>query len=185
MPPNFDLRPCSLADVQPLFKAYHGFGGTGGVATYVFAVFEGTRIVAAYVWQPPSSAPRRTRAQPRVAPSSRTDAEANRPYALPRTGHILTSLLGIQATCSGWVPTDRAKRRTFTGQDGKRMSSHNPQASVSHLTSRGYAWFQRWEHWICPKGRALEWMLAAGWRHVAIKGKVWRSGKPAHRWVKG
>lgn len=52
--PSYDLRPCSREAVIELCEAYHGYGGGGRFAVYSWGVYEGDRIVAGYIWQPPS-----------------------------------------------------------------------------------------------------------------------------------
>lgn len=92
---------------------------------------------------------------------------------LGHTGHVYK--------CSGWQPTERRERPTFLDAEGRRVSSYSDgRHNTEGLTPGEPTWIQRWEHWACPRHRALAWMMAHGWRRVAIPGQRWRSGSPAH-----
>jgi hypothetical protein len=91
------------------------------------------------------------------------------------TGHVYK--------CSGWEKTKFVWRPFFETPDGKRASSYsNGRHGSRDLARAGRTRMQRWEHWVCPRGQALAWMLAHGWRHVPVPGRVWRSGNPRHTW---
>lgn len=50
----YDIRRVTPTDVAPIFNKYHGYKKIGAQNAYTFAVFEGEKIVAAFVWGPPA-----------------------------------------------------------------------------------------------------------------------------------
>lgn len=55
VPAKFDIRSVPFDTVRALFANYHSYGEPNGkFFTYRFAVFEGDRVVAAYLWNPPA-----------------------------------------------------------------------------------------------------------------------------------
>jgi hypothetical protein len=95
--------------------------------------------------------------------------------SLGHTGHVYR--------CSGWEMTARRKQPVFKDDLGNRVSSYSAGSHTYTSKARdGYAWIQRWEHWACDRGRALEHMAVAGWERRRT-GKVWTNGKPEHTWV--
>lgn len=209
--PAFDLRPCSLATVVDLCRRFHGYGSAGNVAVYAFAVYEENLPVAAYAWQPPppgaarsicAEAPFAVLALSRmvaVPKSERKLAHVSKPlrrqmlrlidrgrwpvlvtYSDEGQGHT-----GHVYKCSGWEKTSRTARPFYVDEAGRRTSSYSDgKHDTTKLTRGGTTTIQRWEHWVCPRGGAAKHMRANGWRHVAIPGKVWRSGNPAYTWEK-
>jgi hypothetical protein len=208
---KFDIRRCTLADVDALCAAHHAYGGAGASATYAFGVYEEDRLVAAYAWQPPPAGAARA-----VNPHLPHGVLAlSRMVAVPREEralkHISKPLLwqmkkGICRTrwpslvtysdeglghtghvyrCSGWTPTVRSRRPQFEDAEGRRSSTYsNGKHTREGLTSIGYATIQRWEHHLVPVEESPEVFAAAGWRLVPIPGKVWRSGRQAHTVVR-
>lgn len=210
--PNFDLRPITLDEVDALCARFHGYGGAGGVAVYAFGVFEGKRIVAAYAWQPPPpgaakaicpEAPSAVLALSRmvaVPRSKRQLRHISKPlrYQMRRlidrtrwpvlvtyhdegqghTGHVYK--------CSGWQQTTCASVAFYVDRSGRRTSAYsNGGMRGASLRKGGRTIIHRWEHWVCERGSALRHMRAGGWRRERIPGRVWRSGNPAYRWVRG
>jgi hypothetical protein len=207
---SFDQRPCSLEDVRRLCEQHHGYGSAGGASVYCFGVYEGDAIVAAYSWQPPPpgaarsvcpECPQGVLALSRmvaVPKSERSLRHVSKPlrrqmlrlidrgrwpvlltYSDEGQGHT-----GHVYKCSGWQPTTRAKRAVFVDSTGARASSYaNGDSGLRDLTRSGSTTIQRWEHWACPRGAALEKMESAGWRRVAIEGRVWASGNQAYTYV--
>ena len=92
------------------------------------------------------------------------------------TGHVYK--------CSGWQKTTIRKAGTLTDSAGARVSAYSggTMRDTDGL-KRGVTHIQRWEHWACERGRALEFMTDAGWRKTAT-GKTWDNGNPRHAWVK-
>lgn len=207
-----DLREVTLKDVRDLFVEHHGYKSAGTVQVYAFAVFEGDKIVAAYVWQPPPPGAARA-----VCPEAPHGVLAlSRMVALPKgereLRHVskplrkqMRSLIdrtrwpvlltysdeGLGHTghvylCSGWEKTARVARPVFSDEKGARASSYSNgrHGSRSNVQRTGKTHLQRWEHWACPRGTADAWMASFGWRRVAVVGKVWRSGRQAFTIVK-
>lgn len=207
----FDIRLTSLADLRGLFLAHHAYKSVSSTATYSFGVYEGTKLVAAYAWQPPAYG-----AALSVAPLCTSGVLAlSRMVAVPklerRLKHISKPLMwqmkyGIDRTrwpvlitysdeglghtgyvykCSGWTPTERRKAKQYVNSDGARTSVYSSgRISTTGLTKVGVAWLQRWEHWVCSPETSATWLESHGWVHEAIHNKVWRSGAQAYRWVR-
>ena len=206
--PAYDLRPCTIAEFRHLFETHHGYGGCGNAAVYAFAVYEHGAPVAAYLWQPPPHG-----AAAAVCPEAPAGVLAlSRMVAVPRSERALQHIsrplrrqmralidrtrwpvlvtysdegqghTGHVYLCSGWEKTTRAEVDTCT-VDGVRVSRYS-NGKTTMKGDRGTTWIQRWEHWACPRGEAALWMAEAGWVREAIPGKVWRSGRQAHRWVR-
>lgn len=209
--PDYDLRKCSVSEARPLFEKHHGYASMGSACTYLFGVFEGSRLVAAYAWQPPPPGAARS-----ACPSCPVGVLAlSRMVALPREeralNHVsrplrrqMTHLIdrgrwpvlityhdegqghtGHVYKCSGWYPTMRARRAFYVDGSGARASSYsNGKSGGRNITRAGYTWLQRWEHRACLSGTEARWMSDHGWVREPIPGKVWRSGNQAHRLVK-
>ena len=205
-PPKYDLRPCGLDVARKLCARFHGYGSVGNNATYAFAVFEGKKAVAVYVWQPPPPGAARS-----VCPEAPYGVLAlSRMVALPKERrklqHVSKPLrrqmrmlidrtrwpvlitysdegqghTGHVYMCSGWEKTTRRRRPFFIDEKGRRVSSYsNGKHGGRELRRAGHTWLQRWEQWVCARGEAARWMKRNGWRRVALPGKVWRSGNPA------
>jgi hypothetical protein len=203
---SFTLAPIYLDDARELCVRYHGYASAGGVAVYAFGVHEGGRLVAAYAWQPPPpgaassvcpeapygvlalsrmvAVPKAERALKHVSKPlkyqmkrliDRTRWPVLVTYSDEGEGHN-----GFVYQCSGWEKTNRAEVKVFE-KDGKRASAYsNGGFGKRELDAAGKTWVQRWENWVCPRGEAKKWMMEGGWERVAIEGKVWRSGNPAH-----
>jgi len=90
---------------------------------------------------------------------------------------------GYTYQCSGWTATQRKQSPYSTNDEGQRVSVYN-NGSAANVTITGYRWIQRWEHRMCPLGEEAEWMQSNGWHRVEVTGKVWRSGKQQHTWIK-
>lgn len=206
---TYDMRPCTIGEVQALCEIHHGYGGAGKAATYAFAVYESGRVVAAYSWQPPPPGAARS-----VCPTQPQGVLAlSRMVAVPRgeraLNHVSKPLrrqmkrlidrgrwpvlvtysdegqghTGHVYKCSGWRPTKRSKVPVFVDEDGVRRSRYSGGGSASGLIRDGDTWIQRWEHRVCDPGSEAEWMASHGWRREPIPGRVWRSGNQAYRWV--
>lgn len=201
--PAFDLRPVSLPLVAGLFREFHPYASTGTVCVYAFAVFEEWRPVAAFLWQPPApgaarsvspACPQGVLALSRMVACPRTDRRLqhiSKPlrrqmlrmidrtrwpvlvtYSDESCGHT-----GHVYQCSGWRKTVRNQARTVT-VDGSRVSTYCAGKTIKHADSiEGWAWIQRWEHWIDPAPKTV---FDRAWERVAIPGKTWRSGAQAY-----
>lgn len=207
-----ELRTCSLETVRGMCERFHAYKGAGGVSVYAFAVFEDGAPVATYAWQPPPpgaarsvcpEAPQGVLALSRMVAVPKDERELkhiSKPLrtqmhrlidrtrwpvlltysdeGLGHTGHVYK--------CSGWERTSRRKSPIYLDATGARASryadgEHDPVARG--LVREGSTWIQRWEHWACPRGEALAFMEAAGWRREPTGG-TWRSGAKAYRWVR-
>lgn len=206
----FDLRPVSLEVVRGLCEQYHGYKSAGGVAVYAFGVYEGERAVAAYAWQPPPpgaaknicpeapqlvlalsrmvAVPREERrlkhiSKPLMVQMKRLIDRTRWPvlvtYSDEGEGHT-----GYVYKCSGWAPTERRSVSTALDASGARASRYSNGKTGGRVLQRGEdTVIQRWEHWVCSREAAPTWLERHGWRRE-LTGRVWRSGNPAHRWVK-
>lgn len=208
----FDLRPVTRAQVLPLFEAHHGYKSLGKLAVYLFAVFERERPIAAFSWQPPPpgaaksvcpeapsgvlalsrmvAVPKKERelrhiSKPLRAQMRRAIDRGRWPVlvtysdsSLGHTGHVYM--------CSGWTKTTASVARMFEDADGRRSSPYSAgKMNGRDLLYAGKSTIQRWEHWVCERGRADKWMTDHGWVRVPIQGKAWASGNQAYRWEKG
>jgi len=202
----FDLRPCTAAQVLPLFRQYHGYGGIGESLTYCYGLFERDRLVAAFTWQPPAYG-----AASAVCPDAPwTVLSLSRMVAVPRSEREcqrLSDVLRFQFRIidrtrwpviitysdegqghNGWVyraarmkRTNRRKAPCFTDQNGVRRSSlSNGVSSTAGLVRAGHTFINRWEHWACPRDKVLQHVHGAGWVRVPVIGKTWRSGEQAY-----
>lgn len=208
---GYDIRAITLEEVRVLCERFHGYGSAGGRSTYCFGVFEGDVLVAAYSWQPPPpgaaravcpEAPQGVLALSRMVAAPEGERKLNHvskplrrqmrklidrtrwpvlvTYSDEGQGHT-----GHVYKCSGWEKTTKAARPYFTDEDGKRASSYsNGRHGSRVLTRGGVTVIQRWEHWACPRGEALSWMEAHGWRREPLPGRVWRSGNQAYTYAK-
>lgn len=209
--PQYNLVELSLKDVKPLILAHHGYKSVGASATYCFGVIEKDQVVAAYVWQPPPcgaakavcpecpsgvlslsrmvAVPRDQRLLNHVSKPLRRQMKllidrTRWPVLLTysdegqgHTGHVYK--------CSGWESTLKSKRPVFEDDEGHRRSSYsNGRHDTSKLIRRGFTTVQRWEHWICDRGSALNYMVSKGWLRVPVQGKTWKSGSQAYTWIK-
>lgn len=205
-----DLRPAPLAHVADLVQRFHGYGACGRAATYVFAVYEDDQPVAGWIWLPPArgaalsvapEAPEGVLALSRMVATPRAERRLrhiSKPlrvimrrlidrsrwpalvtYSDEGQGHT-----GHVYKCSGWARTLRRERPVYEDAHGVRRSPlSGGRARAAELTRVGSTWIQRWEHHV-RRGAADEVMRAAGWRREAIPGRVWASGRQAHRWVR-
>jgi hypothetical protein len=91
---------------------------------------------------------------------------------------------GYTYQCSGWEKTTRTQVKTYVDEQGHRVSpySNGEYAKRQGVKQLGFTWVQRWEHWMCERGYAQNWLTTHGWARVAIPGKKWRSGNPAYRY---
>lgn len=211
MSTKYDIRRCTIGDVNEMCKRYHGYGGAGGLAVYAFGVYEDDEIVAAFSWQPPAPG-----AAASVCPEFPSGVLAlSRMVARPKSEralkHISKPLMvqmkklidrgrwpvlvtysdeglghnGYVYQCSGWTRTIRRKVKQYTDiNSGKRRSTYNNGGCADRsLMIESDAYIQRWEHWVCDKGMAHHWATSNGWRRVDT-GKVWRSGNRAFKWIK-
>ncbi len=204
-----DIRPISIESVRNLCELYHGYGSAGGTATYAYGVFEGGQIIAAYAWQPPPpgasksvcpEAPEGVLALSRmiaVPKSERKLKHVSKPLMIQMKKLIDRTRYPVLVTysdegqghtgyvykCSGWEKTSKRISKFYATQDGVRISiyQNGGRRDVSYLQS-GTTVIQRWEHWICPKGSAKNWMISKGWEKVPIPGKVWSSGNQAYKY---
>lgn len=210
MKPSYQLVQCHLSDVADFICEHHAYGSAAKTCAYAFAVLERQRPVAAYLWMPPApgaatvvcpEAPFGVLALSRMVAVPRDERELNhvsKPLrrqmkvmidrgrwpvlvtysdeSMGHTGHVYK--------CSGWHKAQRRKTPVYKDESGNRVSryssgTHNYDGKSKH----GYAWIQRWEHWACPRGQAMEHIRGAGWERRAIN-RVWASGAQAHTWVK-
>lgn len=208
--PAYDLRVVTRDDVLELFERYHAYGSLSNSLTYGFAIYELGKPVAAFAWQPPPvgaakalspNAPagvlslsrmvavpekeRTTRLRNPLKKQMRSLIDRGRwpvlvTYSDEGQGHT-----GYIYKITGWTPTTKSTRPIKEDKDGARRSSYsNGKHGTRDLVDAGTTVIQRWEHRACPAGAELEHMTSHGWRRVAIPGKVWASGRPAHTWVR-
>lgn len=209
--PSYDMRTVSLSDVRYLCEQFHGYGSAGNTAVYAFGVFECGWIVAAYAWQPPPpgaakavcpEAPHGVLALSRMVAvpiEKRILRHVSRPLRRQMRSVIDRSRWPVLLTysdegqghtgyvykCSGWQHTSTERRPVFVTVDGKRASSYsNGRHGSRELRAAGYTTIKRWEHWICERGQAADWMATAGWQRIPIPGKTWRSGNQAYTYRK-
>jgi len=210
IPPAYDLRRCHWSEVERLCEKYHPYKSANAGAVYSFGVFEDGRIVAGYLWQPPTrggatstcpEAPHGVLSLSRmvaVPKAERTLNHVSKPlrrqmkllidrgrwpvlvtYSDEGQGHK-----GHAYKCSGWTPTTRSKAPTYTDDDGRRTSLYsNGDKKERGLTRGPDTTIQRWEHWICDRGDAAEYMKERGWRRERRPGVTWWSGNPAYRYT--
>lgn len=204
------IEPCSVSTVRRLCEQYHGYGSSGDLAVYAWAVMENRRPVAVYSWQPPP---------PGAAKSVCEEAPfgvlaLSRMVAVPKPERVLKHVskplkkqmkqlidrtrwpvlvtysdegqghTGYVYQCSGWERTTRKRVAVFNGADGTRASRYsNGKINIQDLNRGGWTWIQRWEHWICERGRAAEWMLDHGWVRKPTN-RVYKSGNQKFAWKK-
>lgn len=213
-PPSYDLRPCLLSDVQSLCGRFHGYGSTGNTATYAFGVYEGGRVVAGFLWQPPSlgaaksvcpELPQAVLALSRMVAVPKEDRNLQKiSTPLRRQMRMLIDRTrwpvlvtysdegqghtGHVYKCSGWERTTRSERPAFEDPEtGKRVAPTTSSAGLERrreMVNVGLRWVQRWEHWSCARGAAADVLRDGGWIREPVPGKVWRSGNPAFRWTR-
>lgn len=207
--PAYDLRPCTIAEVDALCERYHAYKGAGKAVTYAFGVYEEGRLVAAYAWQPPPPGAARS-----VCPACPEGVlSLSRMVAVPREErrlrHISKPLrrqmlrlidrtrwpvlvtfsdegcghTGHTYKCSGWQPTRKSRRPVYEDAQGKRCSTYRAgKHNTQGLCRAGSTTVQRWEHHISPDPAAH--MADHGWRRVPVEGKRWRSGAQAHTYIR-
>lgn len=207
--PSYDLRECTLAEVRGLCAAHHGYKSAGAVSAYAFGVYEDGELVAGYSWHPPPpgaaknicpEAPQGVLALSRMVAIPRESRRLNHvskplrrqmrveidrgrwpvlvTYSDEGQGHT-----GHVYKCSGWRKTLRTKRPVYE-RDGVRASPYsNGVTGGRDLERVGETYIQRWEHWACDYGDAMNHMNRHGWFREPIPGKVWRSGNQAYRFV--
>lgn len=207
--PSFNLQLCSMSDIQELCAEFHGYKSASKWATYSFAVYENGRLVAGFAWQPPPmgaassvcpEAPQGVLALSRMVAVDRKDRQL-RHISKPLRHQMLKLIdrtrwpvlityhdegqghTGHVYKCSGWKRTTSSKRDCFSDSSGSRRSSFSNGGRTDNLVKTSTTTIQRWEHWICPEGKALEWMNIHGWKRVPMPGRVWRSGNPAFKFV--
>lgn len=206
---KYDIRTATRDEVMPLFEAHHGYKSLGKLLTYIHAVYEGDRIVAAFAWSPPPpgasksvcpEAPHAVLALVRmvaVPKSERTLKHISKPLRQIAKQHIdrtrwpvLISYSdegqghnGFVYECAGWTATKRAKRSIAEDSTGARVSTY-ANGKRSHHAKTGTTTLQRWESWIIPAGTVVSHMSENGWTREAIPNKVWSSGSQAYRYVK-
>lgn len=206
MEAGYTMRRVTLKEVRDLCERFHGYGSVGASATYAFGVFEADRCVAAYSWQPPPpgaarsacpEAPEGVLSLSRMVAVPRDDRALNhvskplrrqmrREIDRTRWPVLITfsdegqGHTGYVYKCSGWEKTCKAQRPFYVDSMGRRASSYSDgHHGGRELTRGGTTIVQRWEHRICPRGEARNWMVRHGWARVPVPGKVWRSGKQA------
>ena len=210
MRPSYVLRRCERHEIMELIERYHPYGGASAAFTYVFAVWEGGRPVAAYCWMPPpfgasksvcKEAPQGVLALSRMVAVPRDERELNHvskplrrqmrvmidrdrwPVLITYSDESLGHT-GHVYKCSGWKKTVRSPMKYYLNEEGVRVSKYtNGKSRDTSDLERGHGFIQRWEHWSVEPGQAQARMEAAGWKREPT-GKTWASGNPAHRWVK-
>ena len=207
-----DIRPVHISVVADLVARYHGYAGSGKVATYCFGVFEDERVVAAFSWNP--CAPAAAKALS-AAPGGAGVLALTRMVAVPREQrrmqHISKALYrqtsrlidrgrwpvlvtysdaslghtGHVYKCAGWQP-DGARCAVHRMVGGTRMSRYSNGRMVdARAAELVRTTITRWVLRACPVGRELEHMRSCGWHRVAKPGRVWASGAAAYTWVHG
>ena len=209
-PPSYDLRRCDRSDVMPLIEKFHPYKSAGKICVYAFAVYESGIPVAGYLWQPPppgaaksvcKEAPHGVLALSRMVATPRDQRLLNhvsKPLrrqmktlidrtrwpvlvtysdeTLGHTGHVYK--------CSGWQKRARREFVFYEDSGGRRVSIYSSGRLRSDRGApSGSGFIQRWEHWACKEGEALQHMLRNGWRQRPT-GRKWKSGNPAHEWVR-
>lgn len=167
-------------------------------------------LVAGYTWQPPSpgastsvcpEAPHAVLALSRMVAVPKPERQlkhVSKPLLAQMNERIDRSRWPVLVTysdegqghtgyvyqCSGWEKTSRARVKTYVDAEGRRVSpySNGEYAKRAGVTRSGYTFIQRWEHWVCERGYANNWLQTHGWERVEIKGKRWRSGNQAFRY---
>lgn len=202
------IEACTLEDVRELCELHHGYGRAGGVSVYNWAVVEDGRNVAAFSWQPPAPGaaasvcpeqPAGTLALSRMVAVEKPDRalkHISKPLRVQMRELIDRTRWPVLVTysdegqghngfvyqCSGWEKTTRKRVATLVDAQGRRTSRYsNGKTGGRVLLRTGSTWVQRWEHWVCARGEAAEYMAARGWRRVP-SGRTYRSGAPGMRW---
>ena len=182
---------------------------TSNTATEAFAVYEGVRIVAGWLWQPPPFG-----AAKAVAPGAPHGVLAlSRMVALPRDERSLRHISkplrrqmrvlidrsrwpvlvtwhdeglghnGHVYKCSGWQPDGSRSAPTWVDAEGHRASTYrNGSHDRTGLTRGPDTRISRWVHRVVSKGDELAHMHAAGWVRRP-SGGFYRSGSPRMRVV--
>ena len=207
--PSYIIKKTSLEEIRKLCEKYHGYKGAGGSATYCFGVYENSEIVAGYAWQPPPGAaksvcpeaPQGVLALSRMVAVPKDERQLNHiskplrrqmkrlidrtrwpvlvTYSDEGQGHT-----GHVYKCSGWQSTNRSRVPVKITKDGQRASSYsNGKSGGRDLINAGHTYIQRWEHWICEKGKADVWIASNGWKKMPT-GRKWKSGNTAYTYRK-
>lgn len=209
--PAYDLRSANRDEVVHLFEQYHGYKSVSGSMTYCFAVFEDSKPIAAYAWQPPPPG-----AAKAVCPEAPYGVLAlSRMVAVPkhvrRLKHVSKPLRrqmnrlidrtrwpalvtysdegqghnGFVYECSGWIKTVRNRAPVNVNAAGARCSPYSAgERGTRDLVQVGHTWIQRWENYVCERGHAATWIANHGWQRVALPGKTWASGNQAYTYVR-
>ena len=209
--PSYNMQRISLKVARPLIEQYHGYASVGNNATYAFGVYEGLRLVAAYVWQPPppgaaisvcQELPQAVLSLSRMVAVPKPERQLNhvsKPLRRQMQSEIDRGRWPVLITysdegqghtghvykCSGWKRTKRSRRPVYKTLDGRRASPYsNGRYGKRGLRRTNYTHVQRWEHWACEPGIVCEHMERSGWFRVAVPGRVWRSGNQAFTFVR-
>lgn len=208
---DIDLVRTSIASVEHLFSAHHGYKSVGKVATYCFAVMEDDRPVAAFTWNPPPPGAAQALS---AAPGGGGVLALSRMVAVPKEERRLQKIskalrrqmvggfidrtrwpvlvtysdasmghTGHVYKCSGWLKDGERTVLTCTNEEGQRKSRY-ASGKRSSFESNGTAVLTRWVHRACPAGEEAVWMVNNGWWLKRIEGKTWSSGNPAYTWVR-
>lgn len=205
------LRATTLRVVTELFSRFHAYKSVSSTATYCFGVFEDDVPVAAFVWQPPPPglaasvlpvAPYGVLSLSRmvaVPPTERRLTHISNPlrqqmkHLIDRTrwpALVTFSDAGVGHTghvykCSGWQQVGCTITRNFCDADGLRTSPYsNGKYGGSALVEIEPSAKTRWEHLVCDREDAANYIASHGWRREPIPGHVWKSGNQAYRFVK-
>jgi hypothetical protein len=205
------LVECTIGVVDAMCRDYHGYGGASSTKTYAFAVYEDGLPIASFSWQPPSpgvgkaiapsepscvlqlsrmvAVPKKLRNLKHISKPLRKQMK----HLIDRTRYpVLVTYhdesqghTGYVYQCSGWKQVGKPKLRPFyVDRNGKRVSPYsNGSNHQRDIVLAGYGKVYRWEHRVCDIGNESSYMLSNGWYREPT-GKVWRSGNPAHRWVR-
>ena len=195
--PGYTLVAIRPEQAAPLLQRFHRYGC-------------GAKSSAAYLWNPPHhgcakavcpSAPHGVLALSRMVATPRDERKLNHvSKPLRRQLRVLIDRsrwpvlvtfsdeglghTGYVYKCSGWHPTARGTTRVYLDAEGNRVSrwADGKRANLQATHSRNSP-TQRWEHHATDADDVAGWMQERGWFREPIPGKVWRSGRQAHRIV--
>lgn len=202
------MLPCKFSIVKEMVEKHHGYKAIGS-ASFCFAVYEDDVPVAAFSWLPPP--PQTAKSVCPEAPFavlglSRMVAV---PKAERKLKHISKPLMkqmkqlldrtrwpvlvtfsdesqghnGYVYQCSGWEKTTSRIAKVFEDEHGARQSKYS-NGSINNrvdLKLTGMKFIQRWEHWVCPRGMALDHLTKNGWERCLLPGKFYTSGNQAYK----